>query len=606
MPRSTLALFLFDCQKGQWSTISKFPYPLPREVETDEAPVSLLEPRDGQIGIAHHKTDTYLWVDGDWGDEEPTTYEIVLARYHSILVGDKAYILKADADRRPQPPENPDLPLQWGLFGAEREVLAEPAELDQLTSLIARKKYPLETVSVLPDIFPVEEFEPFPCAALFLPQASQSENEETAGDDPEVKFAQRRKKAEKILQHGVNAIFDRNPNDKICPSCWLPFNESTVMAIASHEDLTDPVMGDNARLRFYPTRYTPEGLPIDSTGVPASGLACPHCRSKIPRDFLEIPHHIFSIVGASQSGKSYYFTVLSKLLQKTLFKKYEISFRDEDPQANAVLHEMRNKLFQGLTPEETFLLKTQLEGEMYTRLRRFGQEVSLPRPFSFILSKEKEEEKNEGLIFYDNAGEHFQPNVPLEDSPGALHVAVSAAILFIYDPTPNHDLRKKLEDHEDPQLKSPAPDNQEVIMAEMENRIKQILQLRSHQKINKPLAVIVNKCDIWQSLLPRDKLLPSLTDEGLNDEAIKKNSHVIREFLMEYEPALVANAEALSSQVRYFAVSSFGHSPNEFKDPESDAVYLAPDPDKLAPIEVETPVLWSLHQIHSQLFPSLP
>ncbi|MCH8474928.1 MAG: hypothetical protein LAT55_06840 [Opitutales bacterium] len=606
MPRSKLALFLFDCQKGQWSTISKFPYPLPREAEIDEAPVSLLEPRDGQIGIAHHKTDTYLCVDGDWGDEEPTTYEIVLARYHSILVGDKAYILKADADRRPKPPENPELPLKWNLYGEERESLGEPAELEDLAARIKAKNYSLEVTSALPDIFPLEEFEPFPCAALFANLTYQSESDGGQEEDHEAKFAQRRKKAEKILQHGVNAIFDRDPNDKICPSCWLPFNESTVMAIAAHEDLTDPVMGDNARLRFYPTRYTPEGLPIDSTGVPASGLACPHCRSRIPRDFLEIPHHIFSIVGASQSGKSYYFTVLSKLLQKTLFKQFEISFRDEDPQANAVLHEMRNRLFQGLTPEETFLLKTQLEGEMYTRLRRFGQEVSLPRPFSFILSSEKNEDKNEGLIFYDNAGEHFQPNIPLEDSPGALHVAVSAAILFIYDPTPNQDLRKKLEDHEDPQLKAHVPDNQEVIMAEMENRIKQILQLRSHQKINKPLAVIVNKCDIWQSLLPREKLQPTITKNGLDNAAIKHNSNLVREFLMEYEPALVANAEALSSQVRYFAASSFGHSPKEFKDPESDAVYLAPDPNKLAPIEVETPVLWALHQIHSQLFPALP
>ena len=82
---------------------------------------------------------------------------------------------------------------------------------------------------------------------------------------------------------------------------------------------------------------------------------------------------------------------------------------------------------------------------------------------------------------------------------------------------------------------------------------------------------------------------------------IESNSNVLREFLMEMHPSLVANSEALSKNVRFFPVSAFGHSPRTFKSGEQE--FIAPDPDKIDPIMIEVPTIWVLSEIVPDLVP---
>lgn len=478
----------------------------------------------------------------------------------------------------------------WKLYRADTGEILSLTPREKIPALIRQNNWAAHQLAALP-----EEITTFDVVGIWIRDIFREEEWETARES-EVHPIHHHPSAHDLLP-------EAGPDDAICPACWLPFDESTVMAIAAHEDLTDPILGENERLRYYPTVYTGEGIPVDSRGLPSSGLACPHCRIKLPRDYLAIPHHIFSLVGASQSGKTYFLTILIRVLQRILFQRFGITFRDEDPHANAILSDMRNKLFQGISPRQAALLKTQLEGEMYLRLKRYGQEVSLPRPFSFTLTPENRREETRGLIFYDNAGEHFQPGVSIEDSPGALHVAVSSAIFFLFDPAPNVVFRKRLPDHQDPQLKRPIPDIQDVIVAEMENRIKRLRNLRVSESISTPLAVMIGKADIWMSLLGEPPLEPALTANGWDSAAVLRNSARLRAFLTELEPSIVANAEALSDDVCYFAVSAFGHSPEKFVDPETGAEYLAPDPAKLEPYAISDPILWALMKVSPGLFP---
>ena len=80
---------------------------------------------------------------------------------------------------------------------------------------------------------------------------------------------------------------------------------------------------------------------------------------------------------------------------------------------------MKNRLFAGSSSEDAMLIKTQLEGEMYERLQRHDRVVALPRPFVFSLS-DPGTGHDCSLIFYDNAGEHFEPGIANEESPGTL------------------------------------------------------------------------------------------------------------------------------------------------------------------------------------------
>ena len=144
-------------------------------------------------------------------------------------------------------------------------------------------------------------------------------------------------------------------------------------------------------------------------------------------------------------------------------------------------------------------------------------------------------------------------------------------------------------------------DQQDVIMAELEIRVKQNQNISIAEKIDVPLAVMIGKCDILKDHLDWERIHWPIKDKQLHTEIIDKNSEILREFLMDMHPSIVANSEAISNNVRYFPVSPFGHSPERL---ELDGqTFIAPDPDKLDPVMVEVPTLWMLNHVEPDLLP---
>ena len=391
-----------------------------------------------------------------------------------------------------------------------------------------------------------------------------------------------------------------------CPICWFKFDRGDVMNISVHNSLRgDPMLGEDHMQRFHATRFNDRGQAVDAMGIATSDLACPHCRRKLPPGFLDLPHHIFSIVGAPSSGKSYYLSVLAKVLQASLFRTFGITFRDADPSENVILTQMKTQLFSSSSAADAFLAKTDLEGALYETLPRQGRKVRLPKPFIFRLSHPDSPDSGFSVVFYDNAGEHFEPTRNSADSPGAQHIAVASGIFFLFDPLHNTDFRARITGVTDPQLKSQRLDQQDVILAESEVRIKSLLGMDSRQRVATPLAVMVGKCDTWEPLLGEEPLLPVLVDGVVSLPNIKVNSTRIRKFMLDVCPSIVANAEAISSNVSYFAISPLGCSPVEFIDREGTQ-RIGPDPKQINPRHVEGPSLWVLSQVAPELIPSQP
>ena len=396
---------------------------------------------------------------------------------------------------------------------------------------------------------------------------------------------------------------EQNRGAHLCPVCWTRFDAGDALSIAVHEDLRgDPVLGSDARLRFHPTRFNDQGLALDPMGLACTDVACPHCRRQLPPGFLDMPHRIMSLIGAPSSGKSYYLAVLTHELQEKLPENFYVAFKDGDPSGNILLNQMRNTLFSAMTPEDALLGKTALEGATYEKLPRLGRMVSLPRPFIYSLSRADQPRRETSIILYDNAGEHFEPGIDIHDSPGAMHVANSAGLIFLFDPTANTRFKSKLIGVEDPQLSLKGRiDQQDSILAEMETRIKRVMGLSREERIATPLAFVVGKCDTWSGLLP-SPLESILSDGKLDLAAIQRNSDRVRTVLVNLCPGLVAAAESLASQICYFAVTSFGHTPVMIQSGANKG-RIAPDPQRLAPAHVEEPVYWILHLSSPELFP---
>jgi len=406
-----------------------------------------------------------------------------------------------------------------------------------------------------------------------------------------------------MMSYPTNSGIDVEYGEFTCPVCWLKFNRGDVMNIATHATLRgDPILGEAAMQRFHATRFNDRGQALDAMGVPSPEQACPHCRRLLPPGFLDMPHHIFSIVGAPSSGKSYYLSVLVKMLQGSLYQNFGVTFRDADPSSNVILTQMKTQLFSAGTPQDAFLAKTDLEGTLYETLPRQGRMVRLPRPFTFKLSG-RDAAREASLVFYDNAGEHFEPTRNSADSPGAQHIAVASGVFFLFDPLHSADFRKLLAGVNDPQLLGQRLDQQDVILAETEVRIKTLLGMESRQRLDTPFAVMIGKCDTWLPLLGGEPLLPALVNDKLSLSNLRANSARLREFMLRIAPAIVANAEAISNDVMFFALSPLGISPVEFTDSDG-SIKIGPDPRMLNPQFVEVPTLWVLSKLMPDLVPS--
>jgi hypothetical protein len=92
-------------------------------------------------------------------------------------------------------------------------------------------------------------------------------------------------------------------------------------------------------------------------------------------------------------------------------------------------------------------------------------------------------------------------------------------------------------------------------------------------------------------------------DGRLNLEIVRQNSRIVRTLLLELCPAIVANAEAISSEIMYFAASPLGCSPVEFADSRGNKM-IGPDPQKLNPQHAEIPTLWVLSRVMPSMVPT--
>jgi DNA-directed RNA polymerase subunit RPC12/RpoP len=395
-------------------------------------------------------------------------------------------------------------------------------------------------------------------------------------------------------------LLDSAKGKYTCPTCWLKFDPGAIMHISVHESLKgDPILGEDAQQRFFAMRFNEKRQALDAMGMICTEIACPHCRRRLPIGFVDEPQHIISLVGDQSAGKSYFLAVLSKILPGTLFNHFRIVMQDADPTGNAALNDLRKSLFAAVTPEQVRVNKTVMEGAMYERLPRQGRIVALPRPFVYTMGAANHSKARSSLIFYDNAGEHFQPGVRLTEQPGALHVASASAILFLFDPFNNPDFRRAMQGTADPQMEKPVLDQQDIILSEMRSRILKIRGLPSNHCLSEPLAVMVGKYDAWSNLLPGEALEYPVVNGEVNLEAIRRNSLRVRQMLLRICPSIVANGEALSDDVCYFAVSAFGHTPVKV----GEGTY-APDPARLKPFQCDVPLLWALTKLCPTLVPT--
>ena len=349
-----------------------------------------------------------------------------------------------------------------------------------------------------------------------------------------------------------------------------------------------------------------------------SEIACPRCHLIIPRDLTELPVTFFSILGSPSSGKSYFLASSMWRLRTTLAQRFSISFEDSDPVANHKLHEYEETLFLNARRGQLVALpKTELDGDLYEQVEmERGRIMLLPRPFVFRMrllpshpNIDSGVRVGRSMCLYDNAGEHFLPGAQSANAPGTRHLAVSKALMFVFDPTQHPKIREQCTGKTlDPQVRDDLVSfRQDHILNEATKRIRSELGLRQDQRDKRPLIVVLTKYDAWSSLVGGRQLQDDwVLQEGadhvcrLNVKMLRSLSDKFRTLLMKHVPEIVATSEAFSEDVTYIPVSALGCSPEEMKgvapvgNPPRAA--LGVRPDSIAPQWSDIPLLYAIHR----------
>ncbi len=363
-----------------------------------------------------------------------------------------------------------------------------------------------------------------------------------------------------------------------CVNCWAHFAPENVLWIAEHQDLLgDSVAGEMERLRFLPSRFDLRGNALDLYGVACRDLACPICHLTIPRTLLEREPVFISVLGTPSCGKSFYLGALAATLRRELPGKYGIGFTDADSTANVPLIAYEEHLFHHLQPNEQVPLsdlipKTQLHGAFYQTVAIGGQAVSLPKPMSFMMEplephpRYRDGSASKLVCLYDNAGEHFLPGGDSVASPGTRHMAESNFLLYLYDPTQDprwHEMmRKDCPGNEIPTTRQPR--RQEDVLREAFTRVRKLRGLADGAKHDRPLLIILNKCDLWRSLVPKlpsGVLLRNNEMVGVNVDIVREHSAILRKLLIRTIPEVVYAAEGFCTDVFFMAASTLGVKP---------------------------------------------
>jgi hypothetical protein len=389
--------------------------------------------------------------------------------------------------------------------------------------------------------------------------------------------------------------------------------------IAAHPDLRgDPLLGDDALKRFLPSRFDVNGFALDAKGLRCQSLACPSCHLSVPRILVEVKPIFISIIGAPSSGKSYF---LASTIWETRqrCRALHVSFTDADPVANQIISSYEQKLFLSDRPTQFVAIpKTEEDGELYQLVNYGTRQELYARPFVFALRPMPEHYQltqrrdvrilSRALCLYDNAGEHFQPKLESELSPATDHLALSEALIYVFDPLQHPRFRQLCRAHSsDPQLDHDFRSHrQDEILLEAAKRIRQKANLAQHERFRRPLIVVVNKFDVWQHLLngvelPRAEIYQPTADGivGVNLSLIEDISKRVRQLLNETAPEVVAACEGFCDDVTFIPVSPQGCSP------ERDQGLLGVRPGNLKPIWAEVPLLYAVGRIKCPLIPTV-
>ena len=277
----------------------------------------------------------------------------------------------------------------------------------------------------------------------------------------------------------------------------------------------------------------------------------------------------FAIIGAAESGKSHYITVLIEEIKRQA-SRFGWSLRASDDETMDLFH---REFYKPLYENKTTLFKTQngTPKRLVYYLRPLNAKVSVK------------------LSFYDISGETFTREAFMENETRYLRNA--RGIIFLVDPLQIPKIRELFLKEGNSLEDLPKEATGVETIEQMFTRTINFLKPESYAsgKIEIPTAVVLTKIDALRFLLTDDApvFLPSFCRGGVSVLDLRRVCEYFWRFVQAFDDCktIASNARHFK-RMAYFGVSALGQNPQK-----TQALQFKPRP--IRPLD---PFLWLLWQ----------
>lgn len=307
-------------------------------------------------------------------------------------------------------------------------------------------------------------------------------------------------------------------------------------------------------------------------GVDTYTRICPSCHNDLPPDFGEVGAHIIALIGAKESGKSTYITVLVHELRQRVGAALNASVEAMD---DRTIRRYAERFEKGLYRDHVMPPPTQ------------PASVDVNYPLLYRLSTRRrgllgDRPRSSALALFDTAGEDLESRASIDTH--VRYLARADGIVVLVDPLQIEAVQQLVGERNALPAKNTPPDE---IVANVTQLIRSGRGLGAGNLVKTPLAVAFSKLDALWPHLPAGSRLQQRADHagGFDERDRLELSDEIQARLDAWEGGMLGRHidqnYAVSS---FFAFSAIGDEPVAKRVPSHG----------VSPFRVEDPVLWLL------------
>lgn len=388
-----------------------------------------------------------------------------------------------------------------------------------------------------------------------------------------------------------------------CPYCYEDFAEQQIEFRCSGSvgrggkrcaAEVDPVLRAHMGLTgALPPVFTADGrqtsAPCPKCAATSTTRVCPVCHSQLPVRFGKMPSRMIALVGAKQSGKTVFMTVLLHELMYDLGDQLRATIAGADDNTR---HRFASEYEKPLYRESLMLPPTPTA----------GLQNRVPLVFRFIRGSASDpgrafwpgrsgggSPQHTLLSFFDAAGEDLKSQLSVEQN--LRYLAAADGIILILDPLKMPGAPAAAGTGTGPAAARDADDHPATVLANITDLLLAKAPGEKPDLIRKPLAIVFAKMDQFLPGLSRTSplLQPPSRTAHLDERDSAAVHQEIGRLLGQWEGHRIDRfAQDHYRTYRYFGVSALGETPTA-----DNRV----SPRGIRPLRVADPFIWTLAQL---------